>query len=331
MPGTTIGAMRFPVVLFDLDGTLIDSGPMIVASMKHATLSVLGREVPEEVLTAAVGGPGLVAQMHALAPDRVDDLVAAYREHNEPLHEELEAFWEVVEVLPRLRDEGRRLGIVTAKRRATVQLAFDRLPGLEDDLRRRRSRPTTPSGTSRRPTRSWPRSTGSVRRRPTPPTSATRRTTSAPPRRRAPMPSPSPGAASTATRCSSARSRTRSCGTRRSCLASSRAAAARAAELRETLTQGARRLPRRGRADHVGRRVRPALRRAGRARGASTRASSRPTLRPSASARRPPTASRRCGTSSRWARSRRSRPTRRWPSGPRTSASGSAPTSPSPT
>jgi pyrophosphatase PpaX len=126
--------MRFPVVLFDLDGTLIDSGPMIVASMKHAARSVLGRDIPEEVLTAAIGGPGLAAQMHALAPERVDDLVTAYREHNEPLHEELEAFWEVVDVLPRLRGEGRLLGIVTAKRRETVQLAFDRLPGLEDNF-----------------------------------------------------------------------------------------------------------------------------------------------------------------------------------------------------
>ena len=126
--------MRFPVVLFDLDGTLIDSGPMIVASMKHAASSVLGREIPEEVLTAAVGGPGLVAQMQALAPDRVDDLVAAYRAHNEPLHDELEGFWEVLEVLPRLRNEGRRLGIVTAKRRATVDLAFARLPELESNF-----------------------------------------------------------------------------------------------------------------------------------------------------------------------------------------------------
>jgi len=126
--------MRFPVVLFDLDGTLIDSGPMIVASMKHAASSVLGREIPEEVLTAAVGGPGLVAQMQALAPDRVDDLVAAYRAHNEPLHDELEGFWEVLEVLPRLRNEGRRLGIVTAKRRATVDLAFGRLPELESNF-----------------------------------------------------------------------------------------------------------------------------------------------------------------------------------------------------
>jgi pyrophosphatase PpaX len=124
-------AVRFPVCLFDLDGTLIDSGPMIVASMKHAAKTVLQRDIPEAVLTAAVGGPGLTAQMRALDPERVDELVAAYRQHNEPLHDELEAFWEVVEVLPRLRAEGRRLGIVTAKRRATVQLAFDRLPGLE--------------------------------------------------------------------------------------------------------------------------------------------------------------------------------------------------------
>jgi pyrophosphatase PpaX len=123
--------VRFPVCLFDLDGTLIDSGRMILASMKHAAKTVLGRDLPEEVLAAAVGGPGLVAQMHALDPDRVDDLVATYRRHNEPLHDGLEAFWEVVEVLPRLRAEGRRLGIVTAKRRETVQLAFDRLPGLE--------------------------------------------------------------------------------------------------------------------------------------------------------------------------------------------------------
>jgi HAD superfamily hydrolase (TIGR01549 family) len=64
----------------------------------------------------------------------VDDLVAAYRAHNEPLHEELEGFWEVIEVLPRLREQGRQLGIVTAKRHATVRLAFDRLPELESNF-----------------------------------------------------------------------------------------------------------------------------------------------------------------------------------------------------
>ena len=130
-------AVRFPVCLFDLDGTLIDSGPMIVASMKHAAKTVLERDIPEAVLTAAVGGPGLTAQMRALDPERVDELVAAYREHNEPLHDELEAFWEVVEVLPRLRAEGRRLGIVTAKRRATRAARVRPPPRVGGELRSR--------------------------------------------------------------------------------------------------------------------------------------------------------------------------------------------------
>ena len=124
--------MRYPVVLFDLDGTLIDSGPIILASMKHAARSVLGVEVDEARVRAAIGGPGLVAQMEELDPDRVDELIAAYREHNEPLHEELEAFDEMLDLLPILRERGHRLGIVTAKRRLTVELAFVRFPRLRE-------------------------------------------------------------------------------------------------------------------------------------------------------------------------------------------------------
>ena len=120
--------MRFPVVLFDLDGTVIDSGAIILASMRHAAMEVLGAEVADEELMAAVGGPGLEAQMRALAPDRVDELVSVYRAHNEPLHDELACCAGMEDVLVRLRDEGRRLGIVTAKRRQTVELAFARLP-----------------------------------------------------------------------------------------------------------------------------------------------------------------------------------------------------------
>jgi len=121
-------AVRYPVVLFDLDGTLIDSGAMILASVKHAARTVLGREVPDEQILAAVGGPGLVEQMRSLDSDRVDDLVRTYREHNEPLHTELRACPGIEDVLVRLHEEGRRLGVVTAKRRATIQLAFDVLP-----------------------------------------------------------------------------------------------------------------------------------------------------------------------------------------------------------
>jgi pyrophosphatase PpaX len=120
--------MRFPVVLFDLDGTVIDSGAIILASMRHAATEVLGTAPPDEELMAAVGGPGLEAQMHALAPDRVEELVTVYRAHNEPLHDSLVCCPGMDDVLVRLKDEGRRLGIVTAKRRVTVELAFATVP-----------------------------------------------------------------------------------------------------------------------------------------------------------------------------------------------------------
>ena len=120
--------VRFETVLFDLDGTVVDSGAIILASMRYATREVLGRDYSDEELMQTVGGPGLEAQMHALAPDQVDRLVDVYRAHNEPLHDELEACAGMEEVLVRLHEEGRRLGIVTAKRRSTVELAFARVP-----------------------------------------------------------------------------------------------------------------------------------------------------------------------------------------------------------
>ena len=120
--------MRYPVVLFDLDGTVIDSGAIILASMRHAAKEVLGTDVPDEQLMSAVGGPGLEAQMRTIAPDRVDELVNVYRAHNEPLHDELQCCAGMEDVLVQLKEEGRRLGIVTAKRRQTVELAFARLP-----------------------------------------------------------------------------------------------------------------------------------------------------------------------------------------------------------
>jgi pyrophosphatase PpaX len=126
--------VRFRIVLFDLDGTLIDSGPIILASMQHAVRTVLRREIPPEELGLTIGGQGIVAQMEAIDAERADELLEVYKEHNDGLHDTLEAFDELIALLPRLRAEGRRLGIVTAKRHRTVALALERFPALRDDF-----------------------------------------------------------------------------------------------------------------------------------------------------------------------------------------------------
>ena len=120
--------MRYETVLFDLDGTLIDSGAAILASFHHATETVLGRRYADDVVMASVGGHGIRRQMAAFDEDRVDDLIAAYRAHNMKLYRDIRLFAGIEPVLERLRDEGRKLGVVTVKSRMTVELTFELLP-----------------------------------------------------------------------------------------------------------------------------------------------------------------------------------------------------------
>jgi pyrophosphatase PpaX len=122
--------VRYGTVLFDLDGTLVDSGKMILASFQHATRTVLSREIPEHELLSAVGGPGLREQMEAIDPARVEELIEVYSAHNAGLHDELQPCAGILDALERLSAEGRRLAVVTAKRRTTLALAFEVLPEL---------------------------------------------------------------------------------------------------------------------------------------------------------------------------------------------------------
>ena len=120
------GLRRRPeVVMFDLDGTVVDSVELIIESFRHAVREVLGEELSREALIANVGMP-LREQMIVLDPERADELVAAYREFNHREHDRmLRLYPGMGELLHGLRQAGMSLGLVTSKSRATTQMAFD--------------------------------------------------------------------------------------------------------------------------------------------------------------------------------------------------------------
>lgn len=125
-----MGAGYDPVV-FDLDGTVVDTVELIRVSFRHAVREVLGEELPDEVIMAGVGQP-LMTQMVALSPLHAQALYDAYRAHNHGVHDELIREYDGIEAaLGRLRAAGRRLAIVTSKSADTTAMAFHSLPGLE--------------------------------------------------------------------------------------------------------------------------------------------------------------------------------------------------------
>jgi len=121
----------FDPVVFDLDGTVVDTVELIVESFRFATSTVLGEVLPDELIIAGVGRP-LRTQMERLSTEHARELYDVYREYNHRRHDELIRGYDgIEEVLDALKAAGRRTGIVTSKSRDTTGMAF-RAVGLEE-------------------------------------------------------------------------------------------------------------------------------------------------------------------------------------------------------
>lgn len=114
-------------VLFDLDGTLLDTEELILISMRYATEKVLGEALPDAVLMQKVGQP-LEAQMKDFTADPKvqEELLATYRTYNHEQHDAMvSAYSGTREMLEALRAAGMKLGIVTSKRHALAQRGLE--------------------------------------------------------------------------------------------------------------------------------------------------------------------------------------------------------------
>lgn len=124
--------MQISTILFDLDGTLIDTRKLVVASFQHTFQEVLGLEVTAQDMLQDYGRPlTYTFGRYTSNPETVQEMLTTYRQHNLIHHDQMtENFPNVVEGLKELHNKGFRLGVVTSKKRSAVMMGI-RLLGLE--------------------------------------------------------------------------------------------------------------------------------------------------------------------------------------------------------
>ncbi len=131
--GCTFPAVPLTTVLFDLDGTLIDSIELILRSYRHTMEVHYGSAPPDHHWMTGLGTP-LWVQFRQFTEDeaQISAMVATYREYNLAHHDGLvRAYDGVVEGVRALEAAGARLGLVTSKMRQGALRGL-RLVGLDD-------------------------------------------------------------------------------------------------------------------------------------------------------------------------------------------------------
>jgi phosphoglycolate phosphatase len=118
---------RYRMIVFDWDGTLLDSAAAIVSAIQLASRD-LGLAHPEEHRARYVIGLGLAEALRHAVPDlpeqRYPEMVDRYRFHYLSRDHELALFAGVADLVHELSERGHILAVATGKSRIGLDRAF---------------------------------------------------------------------------------------------------------------------------------------------------------------------------------------------------------------
>ncbi|MGI6553682.1 MAG: pyrophosphatase PpaX [Bacillota bacterium] len=116
---------HFRAVLFDFDGTLMDTTDLIIEAFKYTVLKHLGREITAEELFPSFGKP-LIEALEELSPGHGQELIITYRQYTDRHHDQMIAVFDrVPETMEELRRLNIKMAIVSSKMRSNVERGLD--------------------------------------------------------------------------------------------------------------------------------------------------------------------------------------------------------------
>lgn len=136
--------LKCDAVLFDMDGTILDTIPLITESFQHTFMKHLGYHLDEAEIRAGIGIP-LERVFAQYNPEQAAVMMETYSIHNiEHFNTHIGMFVGVYELLVKLRKLDLKVGVVTSKllssalgsmRQFDIIDMFDLIQGKESTLR----------------------------------------------------------------------------------------------------------------------------------------------------------------------------------------------------
>jgi pyrophosphatase PpaX len=123
-------SLQVKAVIFDLDGTLADTIPLIVASFNAACREAMGRSyTPEEVISRfGIPDAAMVKrELRESSPEIADHAVERFYRHYEQEHDMVSAFDGVTQLLHALQERGVPMGVMTGKGARTAEITLRKL------------------------------------------------------------------------------------------------------------------------------------------------------------------------------------------------------------
>lgn len=122
----------FKTVLFDLDGTILNTNELIVASFLHTLEGETERLYTREDIVGNFGRSLIDQMKEYTGQEDVERFILKYRAYNISRHDELiKEFPHVRDTVEKLSRAGIKLGVVTSKVRKTTLMGLERFRLLE--------------------------------------------------------------------------------------------------------------------------------------------------------------------------------------------------------